>query len=349
MPTLSLTRRARSWSKTTLSLPQISTPLAVAAHQSSGGHPFGLIHAQHTGHYTVLLSTTVDLAEWARLLTYPILDVGAHATDVVSITAVTETFPDTTDSYRSWAHVPDSTSEVPAPRDHTTTVDDIAVRAHLAITFAAATTDTRRFVEEMGVEVGRRLPILIGSLAAAGIPTTPLTVTQITELISSGYREDNSDDIAFADAAPVSAVHRSRSLFCHDDFASQSWTIARHILDDTAIATLLAPSPELPRRRVAVCWRAIRIADELPVDDPTHLTFVPQLHRMGGVVTVTEPHRRVPSIEPIRAQLPLYARLGLRAGYDRQAELFAESLGIGVLLPEHSELTDEPLRHRHRS
>ncbi len=67
-----------------------------------------------------------------------------------------------------------------------------------------------------------------------------------------------------------------------------------------------------------------------------------------GIVTVTEPFGRTPTIAPVTDLLPLYGRLGVRKGYDRHAELFAAGMGIGVLLPEHSDIADEPTRHRHR-
>jgi hypothetical protein len=342
MPSLSL-RPRRSWSRTTLTLPQTTTPLAVTAHQSSGGHSFGLIHAQATGHYTVCLNSVAPLDRWAALLAYPALDVGGHASDVVAITAVADTFPTTADAYRRWR---DGTDDYPsAPIDP----DELGLRTHLAVTFAAATTDTRRFVEEMGVEVGRRLPTLIGSLAAARLPTTPLTAPQIAAIVAEAYREETSPDIAFADAGPTDTPHRVRTLFCHDGFVSSSWVVAPHVLDADPITALLRVHPTTPRRRLSVTWRRTRIADELPTDDPTHVTFIPTLARFGALTTVTEPHARTPSLDAVRAELPLYARLGLRPAFDRHAELFAGGLGVGVLLPEHSELSDEPLRHRHRT
>lgn len=352
MPSFSLLRRSRSWSSTTVTPPQITTALAVAAHQSSGGHDFGLIHAQNSGHYTVLLSTTVELSAWAKVLAYDVLDAGAHATDVVAITAVTDTIPITESAYTTWAYVPDPDSDLPGPPHHVIADDEVAVRAHLAVTFAAATTDTRRFVEEMGVEVARRLPTLIASLAAAGIPTTPMTVAAITDLIAASYREDHHGRHDFADAAPGDGdpdVDRTRAMFCHDQSTSMAWTIAPHVCDPDTIATLLTPTAALPRRRTAMCWRTIRIAEDLPKKHPARVGFVPRLHRMGGVAVVTEPHGRIPDITPIRDALPAYARLGVRTGYDRHAELFALSVGMGVLLPEHGALTDEPHRHRHRT
>ena len=276
MPSLSL-RPRRSWSRTTLTLPQITTPLAATAHQSSGGHPFGLVHAQATGHYTVCLNSVAALDQWAALLAYPALDVGEHASDVVAVTAVTETFPDTPDAYRRWAA---GTDKHPCSGIEPT---EVGVRTHLAVTFAAATTATRRFVEEMGVEVGRRLPTLIGSLADAGLPTTPLTAPQIASLIASAYREDTSESIAFATAGPADTPQRVRTLLCHDQWVSTSWVIAPHVLDPGPIAALLAIDPTRPRRRVAVTWRRTRIADELPADDPTHKTFTPTLaHSFTG-------------------------------------------------------------------
>ena len=142
--------------------------------------------------------------------------------------------------------------------------------------------------------------------------------------------------------------HRVRTLLCHDDFVSSSWLISPHVLDAEVLQTLIAPAALVPRKRVTVTYRSTRLSPEIDPDDPSALLHTPHLERFGGIITATEPFGRTPTIEPVTDGLPLYGRLGLRKGYDRHAELFAAGVGIGVLLPEHSDITDEPTRHRHR-
>lgn len=321
-------------------LPQISAALSISDHSSAGGHRFALVNAAATGHYTVLLAADGSLDRWAELFAYPAISMGADAPDVVAVTAIVDTFPDTTDAYRQWVF-PDG--------HHRIDPADVGVRAHVAITFAAQSDTTRNDPAEMGVEVGKRLPVLIGSLSAAGIDATPLTSTQVTDVASSAYNEVADADIAFTDIGPTDTTHRVRDVFCHDGFLSSSWVISPHVLDERVLAELVAPDPAIPRKRVAITYRSTRLAATIADDDPAALLLTTNLEQFGAILTVTEPLGRRPSTEALRARLPLFARLGIRKGFDRNAELFAAGIGVGVLLPEHGEISDDPIKHRHRT
>lgn len=336
LATLRRSRPRRSIAK----LPQISAALSISDHASSGGHRFALVNAAATGHYTVLLAADGALDSWAQMFSHPAISMGADAPDVVALTAVVDTFPDTADAYRQWAF-PDA----PHHLDHT----DIAVRAHVAVTFAARTDTTRTDPAEMGVEVGKRLPMLLGSLAGAGIDATPLTSSQVTDTAGSAYNEVAEADGAFSDIGPTDTAHRVRDLFCHDGFVSSAWVIAPHVLDEAIVAELIAPDIAAPRKRLAITYRSTRLADGIDDDDPVVLLHTDHLAHFGAILTVTEPLGRHPSIDALRTRLPLFARLGIRKGFDRNAELFAAGTGIGVLLPEHGEIVDDPIKHRHRS
>ena len=331
-------RRAHRFFTPVVSLPQINTTLSATDHLTAAGHTYALIRTG-TGHYTVVLTGDgASLPDWRQVLTYPRIDVGADAWDVTAMTVVIETVPAHAAAHTEWA----------AAEGHRHLRDsDIAVRAHMSITFNAGDTRRKNDADEMAVEVGTRLPTLLGSLTAAGLPVSPLTSDEIALIAGEAFHGVAEPGIDFSDIAPRADVHRVRDVFCHDDLLSSSWVLAPHVLDSRVIDHLAAPQPAAPRTRLAVTWRTVRLADGVTTDDPIRLTFSPALQRFGGIYTVTEPLGRHPAIEPVRDELPLYGRLGMRNGYDRHAELLAAGLGIGVLLPEHSDIDDEPLRHRH--
>lgn len=352
MPTLpaltSLLQRSRArLSTSATTLPQINTVLSITEHRSAGGHDYGLIRAHATGHYTVILAATgATLRDWQQLCDFTRIDFGADAWDVVAVTAVADTFPRTDTAHRQW---------LDTEHHYRLDVADLATDTYLAVTFVAATSAMKSTPDEMAVEVGRRLHTLIGSLHAAGLPTTPLTAAQVAAVGVRAYRGGLPDDPApaFADIAPDSTPHRVRDVFCHNDLVSATWVIAPHVLEPPhamgpVLAQLLERDPTTPRTRLAITWRATRIAETIHPDDPIRLTFEPALQRFGATLTITEPRPRTPSVDSVRDRLPLFARLGVRNGYDRHAELFAAGIGLGVLLPEHGDITDEALRHRHR-
>ena len=337
---VSVLRRSRRMVSTRARLPQVSTPLSIADYPSAGGHTFALVHAEQTAHYTVLLNCAGSLAQWASLFGHRAISMGPDAPDVVSLSAVCESTPASVDGRRQW---------LLADGHHYLDPDtDIAVRAHVSVTFAAVAEDTRKEPEEMGVEVGARLPALIGSLLGTGLAVTPMGTGDVLDLVCASYNEiTHTAGVSWSEIGPVES-HRVRTLLCHDDFVSSSWLISPHVLDTAVLQALIAPAAAVPRKRVTVTYRSTRLSTDIDPDDPSALLHTPHLERFGAIATVTEPLGRVPTIGTVTDTLPLYGRLGVRKGYDRHAELFAAGLGIGVLLPEHSDITDEPTRHRHR-
>lgn len=337
---VSVLRRSRRLINTRARLPQVSTPLSIADYPSAGGHTFALVHAEQTAHYTVLLDCEGSREQWAELFSHGAISMGPDAPDVVALSAVCETFPSTVDGRRQWL--------LADGHHHLNPDTDIAVRTYVAVTFAAMAADTRKEPQEMGVEVGARLPALIGSLLSTGLAVTPMGTGDVLDLVCGAYNEiTDTDGVTWGEVGPVTA-HRVRKLLCHDDFVSSGWIISPHVLDAAVLEELICPRAQIPRTRVTVTYRSTRLSPDIGSDDPAALLHTPRLERFGAIATVTEPLGRDPVIEPMTAALPLYGRLGIRKGYDRHAELFAASLGIGVLLPEHSVIADEPIKHRHR-
>jgi|GEM_PF-3790635 len=344
---VSVLRRSRRLGRSAARLPQVSTNLAIGDYPSAGGHTFALIQAEQTAHYTVLLHCEGTVEQWADLFGHHSIAMGPSAPDVVALSAVWESAPASIDGRRQWL--------IADGHHYLDPSADIAVRAHIAVTFAAVAEDTRKEAAEMGVEVGARLPALIGSLLGTGLSVAPMHSSAVLDLACGAYNEiTDTAGVSWSEVGPVEE-HRVRNLLCHDGFVSSSWIISPHVLDAPIIAELIAPTAAVPRKRITVTYRSTRLSPDIDADQLEAMLHTASLERFGAIATITEPLGRTPSISPIShgpedadQGLPLYARLGIRKGYDRHAELFAAGLGIGVLLPEHSQIDDEPIKHRHR-
>ena len=311
---------------TAAKVPGTSAQLDIGDHASAGGHRFAMIHSAATQHVTVVLQAGVRSgARWPDLFASNGIDIG-NSGDITALTAVAETEP-LEQARARWVHA-DADDELVALRMNLLDPSMVAMRARLAVTFDVLVRRARKDLTEQAVEIGRRLPLLIESLAAAGVAVRPMTSAEVVAVVAAAYREDPTVT-DFADAVDGDQRER-RDLFTHNGFATAAAVMAPARASADVLERLCNPSLATPRTRVAVTYRR-----EVPVPGrPVRLA------RMGVVVTVTEPEPIVPSLETKRTGLPLAGRLALRRGYDMQAALMAASLGIGVLLPEHALVAD---------
>ena len=311
---------------TAAKVPGTCALLDIGDHASAGGHRFAMIHSNATQHVTVVLEAGVRSGErWSALFASDGIDVG-NSGDITALTAVAETQPHEPARAR-WVHA-DADDELVALRMNLLDPSTVAMSARLAVTFDVVVRRARKDLTEQAVEIGRRLPRLIESLAAAGVAVRPMTSVEVVAVVAAAYREDLTVT-DFADAVGGDLRER-RDMFTHNGFRTASAVMAPARASSDVLETLCSPSLATPRSRVAVTYRR-----EVPVPGrPVRLA------RMGVVVTVTEPNPIEPSLETKRTGLPLAGRLALRRGYDAQAALMAASLGIGVLLPEHALVED---------
>ncbi|MBB5916869.1 hypothetical protein BJY24_005781 [Nocardia transvalensis] len=161
--------------------------------------------------------------------------------------------------------------------------------------------------------------------------------------------------------------------YLHDGGRSITWEMdaaPRGAVIETVLEELLRPRADVPRKRVAIVYRlhsAAEAADIVDADyrdalaaeqtergmasaaasirtDNTRASRHEQasgagLTRVGALVTITDTlDADLPGIDNSAKTMAAASRLSLRRCYGTQAATFAASLGIGVILPEHSSL-----------
>ncbi|MGF6885942.1 hypothetical protein ABIA39_007545 [Nocardia sp. GAS34] len=159
--------------------------------------------------------------------------------------------------------------------------------------------------------------------------------------------------------------------YLHDGARSITWEMdlaPRGAVYETALEKLLQPRADVPRKRVAIVYRlhsAAEASDLVDNDfrdalaaeqtergiasasasirvDNTRAARLEQargagLTRFGAWITATAPlDADLPGIEASVKDMAAASRLGIRRCYATQAAAFAASLGIGLILPEHT-------------
>lgn len=140
---------------------------------------------------------------------------------------------------------------------------------------------------------------------------------------------------------------------------------------ETVLEELLRPRADVPRKRVAIVYRLHSAAEATSLVDSdykdalaaeqtqrgvatagarirvgnTEATRIEQargagLTRFGLLVTVTDHlDADIPGIEASVQGMSAASRLGVRRCYGTQAAAFAASLGIGLILPDHTTIS----------
>ncbi|WP_182348748.1 SCO6880 family protein [Tomitella gaofuii] len=356
---------------------------------------FAMIHNPHTHQYTVILSAwpqgdelrdqaQVDQAvwEWSNVLT-----MMGETSDVDGIVPVIDTTPDT--GLALLAEV-EAITDPDAPRlarevmwqaAHQATDAQVRVVPRIAITFRATTAERKRDPQEQAVELARRLPSITDAAARASVRALPMDAAEVIAFVRRsfdpaaatdvevGMRSDDGHGLSWDDGGPVSADER-RDRYYHDGAVSVTWEMhlaPRGAVTERVLARLLAPHPDLPRKRVAVVYRPHTAGDSTKIvdDDYRNAAAAQQsqrglasvqaamdvdltrqardeqavghgVSRFGVLITVTSPAAAdIPRIDALVSDLGIQSRLKIRRCYQFQAAAFASSLGIGVLLPDH--------------
>ncbi|MBY8862037.1 hypothetical protein K7711_36560 [Nocardia sp. CA2R105] len=162
--------------------------------------------------------------------------------------------------------------------------------------------------------------------------------------------------------------------YLHDGARSITWEMdlaPRGAVYETGLEELLLPRADVPRKRIAIVYRlhsAAEASDLVDSDyrdalaaeqtergiasaaasirvDNTRATRMEQvrgagLARFGALITATAPlDADLPGIEAAVKDMAASSRLGIRRCYAAQAASFAGSLGIGLILPEHTSVS----------
>lgn len=263
-------------------LPGLAAPIQATTAFDSAGRPFALLH--HPGRHTLTAviqaspeggslvdDATVDhwVASWGEFLAA----LGQEQC-LVAASVTVETAPDP--GTRLAAQIR-GRMQPDAPELARSVLEEILASypASAALTTAAiALTWTttagagggRRSVAEVAAAIGRRLPALCLALATTGAGAArPMTVEQLAGAIRGAFDPEVAGEIeaaepgalAWEDCGPVSH-DESPGAYAHDGAVSVSWTMTappRGAVPCTVLVPLLAPHPDIARKRVTLLYR----------------------------------------------------------------------------------------------
>ena len=251
------------------------------------------------------------------------------------------------------------------------------VRGFVTVVFSPGKMTTRkRNLEQIAKDIGTRLPGLTSGLMGTGAGTvTVLTARELCHIIRCAYDPATEElievavsageelELSWGDAGPVSAVAGWDS-YRHDSAVSKAWTLVTpprgfslaHVLEN-----LLAPSPDVPRKRVTIIYKPIP-QDRAPDivqndvqdaeanarmnDQPTHrqMVEIQNAHqaameeaRGAGLVDFSlvavatcEKEEELEDVAAAMVALSGASKLQLREAFGAEDSAFAMSLPLGI-------------------
>lgn len=272
----------------TYQLPGIAAPTQLSEHTDSYGRRFALLHTPKTASYSVVLGTEPDgaalvdqeqidawVADWGHWLSNLGDEPGIEAASVTI-----ETAPDTGTRLRREVM---GNMDPDAPPFAKAVMGSIVVdypsgsstvKAYVTVTWNSAPRAgaKRRTMEEMGRELGARLPSLTASLQATGAgAASPLSAQELCEVIRVAYDPAAASlidaahfggevpELTWPDVGPA-AAEASWSGYRHDSAFSCTWSMTsapRGIVQSSILGGLLAPHRDIARKRVTLLYRPI--------------------------------------------------------------------------------------------
>ncbi|MFT8396709.1 SCO6880 family protein [Propionibacterium sp.] len=387
----------------TAQLPGIAAPTRLTEWQDSYSRPFALVESPASGTFSVILGTDPDgaalvdedqvniwVADWGNWLAALSVEPS-----LVAAAVTVETAPDTgTRLRREVASNLDPDAPEAATRMLQEVVDTYpagasSVKAYVALTFTAAPRPgaSRRKPDELARDLASRLPGLTESLSATGAGAVhPLDAQTLCEtiriaydpaaatLISEAHASGQVPDLSWSDVGPV-AAEAQWAGYRHDSGWSQTWEMTqapRGIVRSSILTSLLAPHPDVARKRVTLLYepvdtaraaalvendrhsaefllsasskpsaRAIhsfRQADKTATEEAAGASLV----NFGLLVTATsvDPARRADAAAVVD-NLAASARIRLRPVYGSQDSAFAACLPLGLVLSRHMRVPAE--------
>lgn len=387
----------------TFQLPGLAARSTLTESRDSYGRPFALLHVPTTAHYTVVFGTEPDgaslvdqsqidvwVAHWGQWLA----SLGDEP-GVVAAQVVVETAPDTGTRLQRevLGHIdPEAPAVARAMLEEVVATypeGSATVKAWVALTFTATSRSAgkRRDADEMSRDLAARLPGLSQRLHATGAGAArPMTAQQLCEvvriayepraarLIDEAYSAGAVPELSWDDVGPA-ATEASWGRYRHDNAVSVSWSMTgapRGEVQSSVLERLLAPHPDIARKRVALLYQTMdsavaartvendkRNADFRASSSPrptartlreqraAHLTATEEargagLVNFGMVVTATAlSFDELPDVEAAIDNLAATARIQLRPVYGSQDSAFAAALPLGLVLPKHLKVPAE--------
>ncbi len=379
----------------TCQLPGLAACLRLSEHLDAYGRPFALISAPSTATHTVVIASEPDgaalvdqpqidswVADWGQWLT--------NLGDEPGIEAAAVTIETAPDSGHRLAHEVGGAIDPNAPAFARAMLTEIVeaypvgsstIHAWVTITFTAANgSGKKRTPEQVGRDLAARLPGLMSTLGSTGAGATRLVdAAELCEIVRVAYDPPTADLIAgaHADNEPVDldwtdvgpAAHQAGwDVYRHDSACSVTWQMSsapRGNVQSSVLARLLAPHPDIARKRVTLLYRPINSAVAAAMveadvraasfratstERPTARSILDTrsaeataaeeaagagLVNFGALITatVTDP-ARLPEARAAVDMLSATARLRVRPCYGSQDAAFAAGLPLGILLPQ---------------
>lgn len=386
-------------------LPGLMAASSVSDHVGGYDIPFGIIHVPSVAHYTIVLECHPDgdalvdqsainsmVSHWGGWLA----ELGRDG-DTVAAAVSVESAPDTgLRLRRSVLGNIDPTSSEFSRAVARGIPDQVSAGApslmtRIAITFSGKGLDSQRTdrgLEAMAAELGTRLPVLISTLAGgtgAGTAVRACVKQDIIDFTRTAYdptvasqieeaRSQSGTGLSWADAGPIYADDSHMDRYLHDRAVSKSWTMfegPRGMFYSNALRSLVAPTPNVLRKRVTMLYRPIPAGEaaSLVESDINNARFEGStrqrttarqqqrlqfamkaaaeeaqgagLVRFGMIVTVScADSSHLPRLDKMIPSMSNQARLRVREALGNQAVYFQAGLPLGVVLPEHSLIPD---------
>lgn len=272
----------------TCQLPGLAGPTRLSEHQDSYGRPFALVYSPGAATYSVVIATEPDgsalvdpeqvdawVASWGHWIALLGDEPGVEAAAVTL-----ETAPDSGTRLRSEVErnmddsAPAFARAVLAEAVRTYPSGSSTARAYVTITFSSSvrTGARKRTVEEVGRELGARLPGLTAELESTGAGAArPVSAVELCEVIRVAYdpaiatlmdearHAGETPDLTWSDVGPT-AHQTSWADYRHDSGVSMTWSMSqapRGLVQSGILGRLLAPHRDVARKRVTLLYRPI--------------------------------------------------------------------------------------------
>jgi hypothetical protein len=379
----------------TCALPGLASKIEALEAYDARGQEFGLLCNPSRGHASIVL---VALPDSSSLVDVDVIDqqVGhwggwlanlAYEPDLVAAQVLIEAAPDSGIRLRREVHgqlvndAPALARQVLQEVVEGYPAGSAAISSYLSLTWSTAARPGRkkRSIAETALEIAQRLPGLMLGLAATGAgPVRPMTVAEIAASVRVAYDpavHAQVDELGGAGAGieweecgPVGAEER-RGEYLHDSGTSVTWSMSappRGHVFSSVLGRLLAPHPDIARKRVSVTYRPHKpaIAARVVENDRKTAIFRAQSRKVGraadevdvidakkaaddeargsGVVrfgllvtaTVLDPAELPAAVAAVES-LAGSSRLRLRRMWGSQSAGFQANLPLGMSLPSH--------------
>ncbi len=383
-------------------LPGLAAASELSEYEDSSGRRFAVVHLPTTGHTTVVLGTEPDgaslvdldqedswVAHWGQWLA-----TLANEPGLVSASVTIETAPDTGSRLRREVLgnidpcAPEVARAMLAEVAGRYPVGSAAINAWVALTFAtSARGGRRRAPDEVARDLATRLPGLAQALHAAGAGAArPLGGQELCEVIRCAYDPDAALaleearavgevlELTWPDVGPA-AAQANWDSYRHDGATSITWSMTqppRGEVYSSVLTSLLAPHPDIDRKRVSLIYRVLDPAAAARIVETdkrnarfratssqrpsaralTEVTAAEATAReeatgaglvnFGMLVTATvHDGARLPDAKAAIDALAATARVQLRPVYGSQDSSFAAALPLGLVLSSHLKVPTE--------